>query len=112
MIRVEIKPRQDDLFDIWVGDEGDHFVNSHQGYENVEDAVRIARRLWPPIELPDLGEVAHAPKVDTERAAVTGVVDVPREHVDAVLELLRLHTEPVIMRVTYRNGRSHTERLR
>lgn len=58
MILVDVKPRQDNLYDIYVSDPGDHFLNSNQGYENVEDAERIARRLWPP--LPDSEEVRAA----------------------------------------------------
>lgn len=47
MIRVEIKPRQDDLFDIWViGANGENLLNSSQGYENAADAETIARKLF------------------------------------------------------------------
>lgn len=110
-INVTVKPRQDDLFDIWVGDEGDHFVASSQGYANVEDAERIVRRMWPPIALPKFdGPVVYAPEVgDT---AVTGVVDIPMEYAQATVNLLRLLTEPVVLTVTYRDGTSKTERLR
>lgn len=110
-IQVTVKPRQDDLYDIYVGDEGDHFVNSDQGYANVEDAERVARRLWPPLALPKFdGPVVYAPEVgDT---AVTGVVDIPMEYAQATIDLLRMLAEPVVLTVTYRDGTSKTERLR
>lgn len=47
MIRVDIKPRQDDRYDIYVSDDnGNALLNSNQGYENVEDAEKVARRLF------------------------------------------------------------------
>lgn len=47
MIRVEIKPRQDDLYDIWViAENGGVLLNSSQGYENAADAEAIARKLF------------------------------------------------------------------
>lgn len=47
MIKVKIEPRNGDgLYEIHVGDAGDNFLVSHQGYENVEDAERIVRRLF------------------------------------------------------------------
>lgn len=100
MIRVEIKPRQDDLFDIWVGDEGDHFVNSHQGYENVEDAVRIARRLFAADE-----RVAEALRF------IGGYGDVGNI-VAGIADILRAEVETVVLRITYRNGKMHTEQIR
>lgn len=46
-ILVDIKPRQDNRFDIYVSDDnGDQLLNSNQGYENVEDAKNVARRLF------------------------------------------------------------------
>ena len=49
MIRVDIKPRQDDRYDIYVSDDnGNALLNSNQGYENVEDAEKVARRLFGP----------------------------------------------------------------
>lgn len=49
MIKVEIKPRQDNLFDIWVhAANGELLLHSSQGYENVEDAERVARLLFMP----------------------------------------------------------------
>lgn len=102
MIRVEIRPRQDDKYDMYVGDEGDHFANSDQGYENVEDVIEIARRLWPP--LPTFGDI-HTAAWGTE-------VRVPSELVAGVLEAVTRASEPVVMRVNYRNGKTHTERLR
>lgn len=94
MIRVEIKPRQDNLFDIYVGDEGDEFLNSNQGYENVEDAIAIARRLWPPLNTPD------------DLPGLIGPV------FDAVCAVITSNAETVVMRVTYRNGKTMTEQLR
>ena len=52
MIRVDIKPRQDDRYDIYVSDDnGNALLNSNQGYENVEDAEKVARRLFGPVVL-------------------------------------------------------------
>lgn len=48
MILVEVKPRADERYDIYVGDEGDAFLNSSQGYERAIDAEAIVRLLWPP----------------------------------------------------------------
>lgn len=58
MIEVKIAPRQGDRrYEIHVGDAGDIFLVSHQGYENAADAERIARRLFgPPAAL-----VGHEP---------------------------------------------------
>ena len=102
MILVDIRPRQDNKYDMHVGDEGDHFVNSDQGYENVEDVIDTARRIWPP--LPTLGDV-HTITWGTD-------VRVPAELVAAVTEALTQASEAVVMRVTYRDGKTHTERLR
>ena len=50
MIRVDIKPRHDNRFDIHVSaDNGEQLLNSSQGYENVEDAERVVRRLFGPV---------------------------------------------------------------
>lgn len=85
MIRVEIKPRQDNLFDIWVhAANGELLVHSSQGYENVEDVEAVARLLF--------GSQPVA-----NEAWVTGT---------------ELKTEPVAMRVEYRNGKTKTEQLR
>ncbi|WP_283612367.1 hypothetical protein [Mycolicibacterium poriferae] len=46
MILVEVKPRDDGRYDIYVSEDGEPYVNSSQGYENVEDAERIARKLF------------------------------------------------------------------
>ena len=78
MILVDIRPRQDDKYDMYVGDEGDHFVNSNQGYERAEDCIAIARRLWP-----------------------KGTGSFGSEVADSIY-----------LRVTYRDGRTWTERLR
>lgn len=52
MIRIEVKPRQDNLFDIWVhADNGEVLLHSSQGYENVEDAVKIVRRIFGPVKV-------------------------------------------------------------
>lgn len=52
MIRVDIKPRQDDRYDIYVSDDnGNALLNSNQGYENVEDAEKVAWRLFGPVVL-------------------------------------------------------------
>lgn len=110
-----IEPRADGRYDMRVGDEGDQFVNSNQGYENAEDCIAIARRLWPPIALPAHGDPVHAPEVDysrTDRTVITGVVDIPLKYATATVDLLRMKAEPVVMRVTYRTGKTHTEQLR
>jgi len=100
VILVEIKPRQDDLFDIWAGDEGDHLVNSHQGYENVEDAVKIARRLFAADE-----RVAEALRFIGEYGDVGNIVA-------SIADILRGDVEPVALRITYRTGKTHTEQIR
>ncbi|MDN4521388.1 hypothetical protein QYF68_26720 [Mycolicibacterium austroafricanum] len=77
MIRVEIKARQDNLFDIWViAENGEVLLNSSQGYENAADAEAIARKVFG-MSWSDLMSV-----------------------------------EPITLRITYRNGKSHTEALR
>lgn len=106
MIIVDIKPRQDDLYDMYVRDDGDHFVSSNQGYANVEDVEALARRMWPPIDLP------HAPELKWSVDLGEGMFDIPNTHIEGVLQLLRSNAEAVVMRVTYRNGKSKTERLR
>lgn len=84
MIRVEIKPRQDDLFDIWViAANGEVLLNSSQGYENASDAEAIARKLFG--------------RIDFEASAREGVAMPP---------------EPVTLRITYRNGKTQTEQIR
>lgn len=96
MIKISVKPRQDNLFDIYVGDEGDHFLNSDQGYENVEDAEAIVRRCWPPM-----------PSVDEIRESRP---EIPRRFIETMKALLA--PEPVVLVVTYRNGKTKTEQLR
>lgn len=91
MITVKIAPREDDLYDMHVGDEGDQFVNSSQGYERVVDAIKIARRLWPPIVMPP-GRW--------------------RRNAHRLLQAIQANTESVVMQVTFRDGKTHTERLR
>lgn len=98
MITVKIDPRTDGRYDMHVGDEGDQFVNSDQGYENPAECIAIARRLWPPVILPDAGWFDAA--------------DVSPAFLAKVVASVREKTEPVVMRVTYRNGKSHTEQLR
>lgn len=100
MIKVAVKPRQDDLYDIYVGDEGDHFLNSNQGYANVEDAERIVHRLWPGLPTAD----------DAYYTSILGLGYIPREHVTAILESLK--AEPVVLVVTYRDGKTKTEQIR
>lgn len=100
MITIKVKPRQDDLYDIYVGDAGDHFVNSDQGYSNVEDAVAIVHRLWPP-----------AMSVEELAAYVSKrSVDIPRKYIEALTALQA--TEPVALQITYRDGTTKTEQLR
>lgn len=100
MITIKVKPRQDDLYDIYVGDPGDHFLNSDQGYSNVEDAVAIVHRCFPP-----------APSVDELAAQAQALkADIPRKYIEAILMMLA--AEPVILLITYRDGTTRTEQLR
>jgi hypothetical protein len=84
LIRVDVKPRQDNLFDIWVhAANGAVLLNSSQGYENVEDAESIARLLF------GTRSVAND--------AGTGTVT---------------ESAPVALKVTYRDGKTKTEQIR
>lgn len=107
MILVDIKPRQDNLYDMYVGDEGDHFVNSNQGYENAEDAIAIARRLWPPLKL-----AADGIAVAVDTGAGERTVTVPPPVVDGVKAMLTEGHDAIVMRITYRDGKTRTEQLR
>lgn len=64
MIDVEVKPRADKRYDIYVrqtlGDEP--LVNSSQGYENRAEAVYIARKLF-------------AAKATAQLAAIRAIID-------------------------------------
>lgn len=52
MIKVEVKPRHDNRFDIWLSaDNGELLLSSNQGYENVEDAERIVHRLFSRVQV-------------------------------------------------------------
>lgn len=48
MIKVDIRPRQDDLYDIYVcdGNNAEPLLNSSQGYENPQHPEQLARRLF------------------------------------------------------------------
>lgn len=85
-ILIEVKPREDDRYDIYVGDEGDQFVNSSQGYENPEDAVAIVRRLWPP--LPKVDDLKHIDQGDRllDLGLIEDVLRTQRQHVDLELD--------------------------
>ncbi|WP_319456911.1 MULTISPECIES: hypothetical protein [unclassified Mycobacterium] len=87
MIKVEVKPRSDNKFDIYVsdGDNKEPLLNSNQGYENVEDAERIAYRL-----------LASLP-------VWSRVVGVSPDFTEA---------EPIILVTTYRDGKTRTEQIR
>ncbi|MEV5360598.1 hypothetical protein AB0K45_09665 [Micrococcus luteus] len=102
-VLVEVKPRGDNRFDIYVGDFGDAYLNSSQGYENVEDAVRIVRKLWPPFAASDQSHVL------VEVAVEANPVAVPR---DDLMKALTIDWAPVVLRVTYRDGTQKTEQLR
>jgi uncharacterized protein YegP (UPF0339 family) len=84
MIKVEVKPRQDNLFDIWVhAANGELLLHSSQGYDHAIDAENVARLLF------GTRTVAAADG--------TGTVS---------------SSEPVALRVTYRDGKTKTEQLR
>lgn len=70
MIRVNVRPRADDKFDIYVAaDNGEELLNSSQGYENVEDAEKIVRRLFGKVGL--TGETQTVALVTTYRDGKT-----------------------------------------
>lgn len=47
MIRVVVKPRSDNKFDVHIADDnGNLLLSSDQGYENVEDAEKVVRRIF------------------------------------------------------------------
>lgn len=84
MIIVSIRPRQDDLFDIWVtGANGETLLNSSQGYERAIDAEDIARKVF-------------------------GAVDPVASRVEGSVVL----SPAIELTVTYRDGTTKTERLR
>lgn len=108
MITVMIEPRADGRYDMRVGDEGDQFVNSNQGYENAEDCIAIARRLWPPIQLP----TGDGLKWSVNLGDGDQLTEIPNDILRGAVELVAANTERVVMRVTYRDGKTHTEQLR
>lgn len=89
MIEISIKPREGDRrYDIHVGDAGNTFLVSHQGYENAVDAERIARRLF------------GSPATLSERQVLAGQALVEHEH------------EPVELVIEYRDGKAYHEMIR
>lgn len=90
MIRVEVKPRFDSKYDFYISEDGEPYCNSSQGYENVEDAERTVRKMWP--QLPDCCEPAcclHDPD-----------------------GLQATKPEAVVLVVRYRGGKTKTEQIR
>lgn len=88
-IKVRIEPRKGDgLYEIHVGDAGDNFLVSHQGYENAEDAERLVRRLFATPRTFTAAELQAAP------------------------ELINAPPEPVDLAVRYRTGKGKHEMLR
>lgn len=87
MIKVEVKPRADNRFDVYVSfsENDEPFVNSSQGYENVEDAQRAAYRVFA-----SLSVWSHVVGVSPDFA-------IP---------------EPIVMVTTYRDGKTKTETIR
>jgi len=87
MIRAEVRPRADNRFDIYVTfDENDEpFVNSSQGYENVEDAERAAKRAFASLHV------------------WSKVVGVSPDFTEP---------EPIVLVTHYRNGKTKTEQIR
>jgi hypothetical protein len=78
VIKLDIRPRQDDLYDIYLhdGNNDEPLLHSSQGYDGPGHPEDLARRLF-------------------ERPADQWNDD-----------------DPVILRVTYRDGTSKTERIR
>jgi hypothetical protein len=87
MIKVDVKPRDDNKFDIYVsdGNNKEPLLNSNQGYENVEDAERIAYRLLSSLHV------------------WSTVVGVQPDFKTA---------EPIVLVTTYRDGKTRTEQIR
>lgn len=86
-LRVEVKPRQDDKYDIYLIDanNGEPLLNSNQGYENVEEAERIAYRVFASLHVWS-GVVGVSPDMQT--------------------------AEPIVMVTRYRDGSTRTEQIR
>lgn len=97
---VEVKPRADGRYDIYVGDEGDAFLNSSQGYSNVEDAVAIVRKLWPAV--PEIA-IVNVATDGNSFVTVNGA---------AFAQAFTAEWAPMALRVTYRDGTTHTRKLR
>jgi hypothetical protein len=87
VIKVEVKPRKDDRYDVYVtfNEADEPFVNSSQGYENVEDAERAAYRAFASLSV---------------WSRVVGVAPDFTE------------PEPIVMVTTYRTGKTRTEQIR
>lgn len=87
MIRVEVKPRKDNRYDVYVtfDDNDEPFVNSSQGYENVEDAQRAVYRVFASLHV------------------WSRVVGVSPDFTEA---------EPIAMVTHYRDGTTKTEQIR
>lgn len=107
---VEVKPRQDNLYDIWVhAKNGKLLLHSSQGYENVEDAEAVVRELWPPIHLP----TGDGLQWSVNLGDGDDLTHIPTEHILGTIELLKANTkQAVVLRVTYRDGKTKTEQLR
>lgn len=98
VIKVEIKPRNGDyLYEIHVGDAGDKFLVSHQGYANAIDAEALVRRLFG-----RRGPVLTDAILDTHS----------REEIAAMYAEGGGQPEPVELTVVYRDGKSKREMLR
>ncbi|MCK0174776.1 hypothetical protein [Mycolicibacterium sp. F2034L] len=122
---MEVKPRQDNLFDIWVhAQNGEVLLNSSQGYEHAADAEAIARLLLGSRvgNHPDSRLIAQT--LDNAAEVIERVssslplrtVNAARPIAESCRTLTRLLDslvpEPVALRVTYRDGKTKTEQLR
>lgn len=71
MISVTVKPRSDNRFDIYVhAENGELLMNSSQGYENVEDAERIAHLCFGLAFRHDDTGILNAPEWEPARLTV------------------------------------------
>lgn len=108
MIEVKIEPREGDRkYEIHVGDPGDNFLVSHQGYERAVDAEGTVRRLWPNVNGVTLRRVREI--LDRSNGATNA-----EELIIAIRDVLDDADRPeaVDLTVVYRDGTAKHEMLR